>query len=213
MSRIISSKRTCAVCGKEHVFNVVISTSSFGSMDLDTRPPRMKRDTLKYEIQMCDHCLYSNSDIETLFPNFDAEMLKTPEYIEVANNSEIDATAKAFFLAGLLQAYHENYRDAGIYFLNAAWIFDDLNEHDFAVLARRQSHEFLSMFVEETEDVNLAVLTVDLQRRVGDFNDAIETAEQLIEYGVDEFLEKILKLEIKLCTNADASCHNVGEVE
>ena len=63
MSRIISSKRTCAVCGKEHVFNVVMSTSSFGSMDLDTRPPRMKRDTLKYEIQMCDHCLYSNSGV------------------------------------------------------------------------------------------------------------------------------------------------------
>ena len=213
MSNLMPSKKICAVCGKEHIFTVVVSTSSFGSMDLDTRPPKMKRDTLKYEIQICDQCLYSNSDIETLFPNFDAEMLKTPEYIEVANNPEIDTTAKAFFLAGLLQAYHENYREAGIYFLNAAWIFDDLNDHDLAVLARRQSHEFLSMFVEETEDINLAVLTVDLQRRVGNFNDAIETAEQLIEYGVDEFLEKILKLEIELSANGDASCHNVGEVE
>ena len=38
MPRIIPSKRTCAVCWKEHMLNVVLSTNSFGYMDLDTRP-------------------------------------------------------------------------------------------------------------------------------------------------------------------------------
>ena len=88
-----------------------------------------------------------------------------------------------------------------------------MGEKESAKLARLESHKYLSIFVEETEDINLAVLTVDLQRRMGDFSDALDTANQLISYGVDEFLAKILKLEIKLCSKKDASCHNVGEVE
>lgn len=213
MSSMIRSKKKCVICGHEHVFGEVFGTNATGYMDLDTRPPMMKRATLPYEIQMCDKCFYSNSDIETRIPGLNIEALKSKEYLRVANNKEIDSTAKAFWLAALLHVSVADYREAGILFLNAAWIFDDLGEIESAKLSRLESHKYLSIFVEETEDMNLAVLTVDLQRRMGDFSDAIDTANQLISYGVDEFLEKILKLEIKLCSKKDASCHNVGEVK
>ena len=213
MSSIISSKKTCAVCGQAHMFYEIRSTNAMGYMDLDTRPPMMKRDTLRYEIQMCDKCFYSHRDIEERAPGFIDEILNSSEYLCIAKNDEINPTAKAFWLAGLIQVSLANYKDAGILFLKAAWIFDDLCENDKAKLARSEAHKYLSAFVEETEDINLAVLTVDLQRRMDNFADAAETAKQLISYGVDDFLAKILELEIKLCDKGDATCHNVGEVK
>lgn len=213
MSSIVTSKKTCVICGREHLFNEVISTNAMGYMDLDTRPPMMKRDTLRYEIQLCEKCFYSNRDIEARVPGMNDDVLMSPEYLHVANNNEIDSTAKAFWLAGLLSVSVANYKDAGILFLKAAWIFDDLRENDLAKLARAEAHKYLSVFVEETEDINLAVLTVDLQRRMEDFIGAIETAKQLISYGVGDFLKKILELEVELCDKNDASCHNVGEVK
>lgn len=213
MSSIITSKKICVMCGQEHHFNEVISTNAMGYMDLDTRPPMMKRSTLQYEIQMCDKCFYSNRDIETRIPGLNDDILVSPEYLHVANNDEINPTAKAFWLAGLLQLSLANYKEAGISFLKAAWIFDDLLENDNAKLARSAAHKYLSVYVEASEDINLAVLSVDLQRRMEDFAGASETAKQLISYGVGDFLAKILELEIKLCDKSDASCHNVGEVK
>lgn len=213
MSSIIQSKKKCAVCGHEYVFKEVLGTNSMGYMDLDTRPPMMKRKFLPYEIQMCEKCFYSNGDLETLITGLNIEILKSKEYLRVSNNNALDNTAKAFWLAALAYVSVADYREAGFLFLKAAWIFDDLGKKESAKLARLESHKYLSIYVEETEDINLAVLTVDLQRRIGDFSDAIDTANQLISFEVDEFLEKILKLEIKLCRKNDSSCHNVGEVK
>lgn len=213
MSTFSKLVKKCAICGKEHEFIVVNSTTTMGAMDLDTRPPQMKRSTLPHEIQYCDKCHYANDDIENIIEGFNKDSLSSQNYLAVVNDDKIDRTAKAFLLAGHLHAIYGKYREAGIYFLNAAWIFDDLKEEDYAKRARLKSHKYLSVFIEETEDINLAVLTVDLQRRVGDFIGAIETANQLLEYGVDDFLAKILNFEIELSNKNDSSCHSVGEVE
>ena len=110
-------------------------------------------------------------------------------------------------------ANSKEYYEAGIQYLKAAWIFDDIRENDYAKRARIKALQYLTIFVEETEDMNLAVLCVDLQRRTDDFSGAVETAQQLIDYGAEEFLIKILKYEKKLSLNNDSTCHNVGEVE
>ena len=64
MSTLNKVTKKCAVCGKEHTYVEVVSTMTSGHMDLDTRPPQMKRATLEYEIQFCDNCHYANDDIE-----------------------------------------------------------------------------------------------------------------------------------------------------
>ncbi len=213
MSTITKQLLKCAVCGNEHIFDVVMSTSENGYMDLDTRPPKMKRDNLAYEVQSCPHCHYSNRNIESLIQDFDFDALQSPDYVSIFADNKMNDTAKAYLSAAYLQAKHNNYRDAGILYLNAAWVFDDLLDADNAKSARDEALKYLCIFVEESADLHIATLTVDLQRRNCDFSGAIDTANQLVEYGVDEFLEKVLKLEIKLSRNADSSCHNVGEVE
>ena len=48
MSKLHKVLKKCALCGKEHYFVEAESAIASGYMDLDTRPPRMKRDQLKY---------------------------------------------------------------------------------------------------------------------------------------------------------------------
>lgn len=213
MSTLNKVTKKCAICGKEHTYIEVVSTMTSGYMDLDTRPPRMKRATLEYEIQFCNNCHYANDDIETVIEGFKKETLQNPAYLKVVNDNNINSIAKSFLLAGYLYANSKEYYEAGIQYLKAAWIFDDSQEIDYAKRARVKALQYLTIFVEETENMNLAVLCVDLQRRTGDFLGAIETAQQLIDYGAEEFLTRILKFEKKLSQNNDSTCHNVGEVE
>ena len=46
MTRLDQRIQKCAVCGAEKKVIDIMSTSSFGPMDLDTRPPMMARSTL-----------------------------------------------------------------------------------------------------------------------------------------------------------------------
>ena len=47
MTTIFEEEVTCAVCGSEQTVQEMGSTSSFGPMDLDTRPPPMQRGTME----------------------------------------------------------------------------------------------------------------------------------------------------------------------
>jgi len=212
MSNLFETKKKCAVCGHEQVYMEVKSTNTFGGhIDLDTRPPEMKRSALIYEIQLCDKCSYSNGDISELIIGITADVLKAANYQVVATNSKIDRNAKAFLLAGHLYHLAGQYKIAGVYFLNAAWVFDDLGEKEYALRARNKAIENITKYVEDSADVEFGALTVDLYRRNGDFEEADETARQLLDYGVEDILSDILKLQIKLCKAKDDSCHTIGE--
>lgn len=213
MTRLLPVKCTCAICGREDEYNVMLSTNSFGPMDLDTRPPMMRRYTLQYEIQMCESCYYVNSDIGEVPADFRADILKSPKYLAVAENPEIEKTAKAFILAGLIYKDQKKYRSAGISFLKAAWVFDDCNRTDMAISARRESYKCLSEEIKKTKNTDLEVMTVDILRRTGDFSGASKIAHGLMERGVDGLRAGILMLELRLCLRGDVACHNISEID
>jgi hypothetical protein len=47
MTTIYEEEVTCAVCGAKQTVQEMGSTSSFGPMDLDTRPPPLQRGTME----------------------------------------------------------------------------------------------------------------------------------------------------------------------
>ncbi len=66
MSTFREFKKKCTICGTESKFNIITSTNSFGSPDLDLRPPEMRRSTMWLWIQRCPCCNYVNYDVESI---------------------------------------------------------------------------------------------------------------------------------------------------
>ena len=63
MTTIFQQSVTCGHCGTENEVIELGSTNSFGSMDLDMRPPPMERDTLAQQIHRCQGCGYCAPDL------------------------------------------------------------------------------------------------------------------------------------------------------
>jgi hypothetical protein len=58
VTTIIEEEVTCAVCGMKQTVQEMGSTSSFGAMDLDTRPPPLRRSTMHLWVHECGECGY-----------------------------------------------------------------------------------------------------------------------------------------------------------
>ncbi len=197
----------CAHCGKESEQTTVYSSSSFGSMDLDTRPP-MSDMTLQYEVQECPHCHFCNNTI------VDATNIPesfSPEYDALSKDNIISQTAKKFLLAAMLRAQIGDNLKAGEYYLKAAWVFDDENAQEAAIDARKNAAIKFREYVDATDDGNVAIVLVDVLRRAGDFKAAADLID-LIGNTEDKLLNNILSFEKSLISKNDTSCHNMGEI-
>jgi hypothetical protein len=53
VTTIFEEEVTCAVCGAKQTVQEMGSTSSFGPMDLDTRPPPLQRGTMEMWVHRC----------------------------------------------------------------------------------------------------------------------------------------------------------------
>lgn len=197
----------CAHCGKESEQQIVYSSSSFGSIDLDTRPP-MSAMTLQYEVQECPHCHFCNNSIANAE---NTSELFSPEYEALAADSAISKAAKKFLLTAMLQVDLGDNLRAGESYLKAAWVYDDEENNTAAIDARKKAAIYLRRHVDATDDGEVALMLVDVLRRAGDFKAATDLIALIGDTG-DEFYNNILKFEQALINNNDVSCHNMGEV-
>lgn len=234
MTLIDDCKTKCAICGREHNFSVLMSTNSCG-MDLDTRPQGMARYTAEYEIQYCENCHYANYDISEKPDWLDEKILTSDAYLSIVEQYEMPmlfgrkfslddeiktrySTPKAFLLSSYLHASVGDERSAGMLSLKAAWVFDDICDTSSATDARKQAAEYLSNYISQEGDNdkrgkhNIAIMLVDIYRRIGEFDKAKEKAEQLLAVEENDFIKKILQYQISLIDAQDKSCHSVDEV-
>ncbi len=208
MSKIISTKIICAHCGRESEHYILLSSSSFGAMDLDTRPAAPARHNLQYEVQECPHCHYCNDNIG----NSEIKGKSLPsDYLELANNDLIDGSVKKFLLSAKLQEEEFNYLRAGISYLKAAWTCDDNGDASSAVAYRKASAKCLLEHVNNTDDGDIAVMLVDVMRRSWQFKEALALIDRIGQTG-DETLDSLLSYQCSLINNKDVSCHNMEEV-
>lgn len=213
MSIINNTPIRCAVCGNVEEYPVVISTHSFGHMDLDTRPPEDMRSFLAYNIQQCPHCGYTHDTVsEKLHPDV-AEWIKLPEYTDKLNDGKTPFLAGTYSLSARLYAKSGDLRSAGIQSLRAAWACDDLKSPEKAIQFRKEALSYLYTYVDQTQDLHIAVLEVDLLRRTDDFDSAKEFASLLLELDLEEILRNVLLFELRLIDAKDNKCHSLGEID
>ncbi|MBQ2885360.1 MAG: DUF2225 domain-containing protein [Alphaproteobacteria bacterium] len=212
MSKNKTIQSKCAICGKISEQNVLLSVSSLGYMDLDTRPASPMREYLSNSIQECPCCHYCNSDISIKDTNVSQITLQLPAYSKLVSNNNIDSLTKKFLLSATINRALTKNKDAGYMYLYAAWRFDDLNNIDNAKKARLKAIDCFKKYLNHSNDHHCAVIVVDLLRRCEEFDEAIDTANFILALTEDQLLRQVLNLEIELSQKKDSSVHNVGEV-
>ena len=219
MTTIFEEEVTCAVCGNEQTVQELGSTNAFGPMDLDTRPPEMKRSTMRMWLHECTECGFVSGELGKAMPT-DASTVATSGYRAELANAKRPRLANAFVCRSMLDAAAGDPGSAGWRRLHAAWVCDDEEATD---AARTLRGEAIALFERARAQGERAMKTVvggdellfaDLARRSGEFEQARAFCSAgLARVELTTFVRQLLELEQELCGKRDAACHTVGEVE
>lgn len=215
MTTIYEKKAECAVCGAESSYRGIGSTNSFGSSDLDTRPPEMMRSTMFAWVQRCPKCGYCASDVSKSAPQA-ASMVRSPEYTRQLSDPAYPELANSFLCKALLDNHVEDYAAAAWSLIHAAWACDDRNRDGLAKACRSRAADMFKRAlntgqkVAEQSGVETAI-QVDLLRRAGRFNEARQLIHEQRPEITEEIILKILTFQENLIAKGDEACHNISE--
>jgi len=205
----------CAVCGEKVEVSLIGSTNTMGWSDLDMRPAEMQRSTMPMWIQYCPHCGYCAGNVSELVEGAE-EIIGTDEYISQLENEEYPDLANMFLCSAMILENAEEYTQAGWKAVYAAWACDD-EENENAVTCRLKAVDLFEMAMEYDEDFgdnsyDVCVI-VDLLRRAGEFERALETVGEAFDTVVtDDIANAILEFEMELANDEDAGCYTVGDI-
>jgi len=202
--------KICGVCGQPvHVTIAQNLLTGGGSMDLDLRPAPEKRDTLKYQIQLCRKCGYCWPDI--------AKERKHEKIAKVLNAKlAFDDTAALFARAAEIEIA-DNAPSFASYmlYMKAAWVMDDLKNKKKSDEYRKLAIKQMELYMERdaiartTGDNYLAL--IDVLRRIGDFEKAKRILSIAELYATESVLPQILAFQKKLIENKDSERYTTAD--
>ena len=232
MTQIVEELVKCGACGKGNQVSVMTSYSSFGSCDLDTRPPAMFPYTIY--LQECSHCGYVAPEIaeenKGILEFLDSEMYKTCDGIEPVDND-----ARRYIQYALIQAHNKvsslldgtgtNSTQEDIFwgYMNAAWACDDCAENDKknsshakedAVVCRKRCLDLINALIVGMEDPEekegFIGIKADLLRRTGQFDALIVEYENRVFQS--PVLNQIIKFQLARAKERDDKRYNMDHV-
>jgi hypothetical protein len=214
MTTIRVNKARCALCNSENEFTGIGSTNTFGSPDLDTRPPEMKRSTIFAWVQRCPNCGYCASDVRQSRPEFKA-IVTGAEYRRQLNDPAYPELANSFLCKAIIDGGASDYAGATWALIHAAWVCDDADLSDEAAECRHKAADMLmtaedhGQQVAKQEGASTAIL-VDLLRRSGRTADARRAIAERGTGVAEDIIVRILDFQSSLIEKSDVSCHTVS---
>lgn len=208
-------KTECALCGQKSMQAVITSTSAYGWPDLDMRPPEMERSTIGMWVQTCPSCGCCCSDISRQIDQ-STEVAHSDSYQQQLRNPEFPELANAFLCFSLIQESGGKYASAGLASLHAAWACDDAGYNASAQTCRRKAATLLKRAREDGQSfVRRAggeeVIMVDLLRRSGQFELALEMCDAGLQKKPDDEIIQVLQFQKILISKQDVACHSTAE--
>ena len=205
----------CGVCQSTVTIQVITSTNSFGSADLDTRPAPMQRFNLGVEISRCPHCGYCRHDI-TVASEGDVELVKQDKYKSQLNNSSFPETANNYLCQALLDEAADDAENQFWSYLSAAWACDDENNEPGSQSCRLLAADIGKKAIDNQisfggdRDSEIAIL-VDILRRAQEFEEAKTYVDNHAGSCENETVQTILSFQKRLIQGGDSSCHTIEE--
>ena len=234
MTTYFHEKRTCTLCGQNSEQLALGSTNTFGSPDLDLRPPEMQRSSMGQWIEECPHCGYAYKSIEgkvagintpeQLFAHVDetpALQLWRPlsdefrSWSDEASKPEHNLVRR-FLTASKVAEIAGSADDAAHYALCAAWAADDNNDQAMALICRDLAADFFRAIGLEADrpadirTVNATRLT-DVLRRARHWEEAIALSDQWLARELDVTIRAVLTFEREASLRQDGACYTIAD--
>jgi len=215
MTTLYEETAKCVVCGAKSKYMVIGSTNTFGSPDLDTRPPEMQRSTMFAWVQRCPKCGYCASDISE-----DSEVAQDVVtgggYLSQLNDPAFPKLANEFLCKALVDQAKQDYGSATWSMIHAAWVCDDSEHADQAMICRRKAVEMLRITeksgpYEADEDAVRTAVLIDLLRRSERIDEARQELSGRRDRVVGATITRILDFQLNLLDRSDISCHTIDE--
>lgn len=202
----------CSVCGKKSTHPVLSSTNSFGSPDLDFRPPGMSRSTMNTWIFECPHCGYVSSRLNEK-PEIASGFLKTDKYINCDGFEFKKDLAERFFKGYLIADEEKNTKKSYFNLLYCIWVCDDAEDIENARKIRKLSIEYLDELIEigSEEKNDFVLMKADLLRRSGEFDRLIEEYNDIIME--EQIYNIIITFQIIKARQRDDACYTLDDVK
>jgi len=218
MTTTVQNKVKCSVCRRKSSHTSVVSTNSFGSPDLDTRPPEMQRSTMQYWIERCPNCGYCTTDLSKSSVTV-KKIIKNKEYINQLNNKRFPSLANSFLCYSIIQQSEKDFNGATWSVIHAAWVCDDAFRDEEAVFCRKLAIELLNLaeqisegeVIDNAEKESNFVLKIDLMRRARDFGNAQELLSANMEKLINDNVKNVLEYQIFLINKNDDMVYTLEE--
>ena len=196
------------------------STNSFGSPDLDLRPPQMQRGTMGEWVQQCPACGYVSGKIDNDPGKVTKKWLKSKAYTHSDGIDFRSGLADQFYKFYKISILNDNTEKAFFALLHAAWACDDCEDTANAVRCRSMAVPLLNQVTEELtsgqgdpeEDDsdkkdNLLLIKADLLRRSGQFETLL--SEYASRHFENEIMNKVLAFQLAKASEKDTACYTV----
>jgi len=214
----------CSLCGAVRTQQILTSTNTFGSPDLDNRPPEMKRSTMAYWTQECNGCGYVAYDLTAPVEEAIARLVGGQEYRSLWQDEQAyPPLANRFLRESLLAERGEgDLLNAGMAALHAAWSCDDAVVNDAAPAreCRLRADRLIEAGLRQSDAATdqsgywFAIRT-DLLRRAGEFEKATALCAEALSHEADlePIIASLLHLQERLIAQRDTAAHTLAELE
>jgi hypothetical protein len=215
MTTLYKQGIVCSVCGTETVQTVIGSTNAFGSCDLDTRPPGMKRSTIHAWVQRCSGCGACAKNLSKVNGSA-GDVVKRAGYKSQLSDTGFPEIANSFICNSMIDEYSGELVSATWALIQAAWVCDDVKSTAQAVICRKWAATMLrktkanGQKVAQQPGVSSAIL-VDLLRRAGALDEAAQMAELASETCSEGVPAQVVSYQKKLIEAGDTGCHTIAE--
>jgi hypothetical protein len=227
----------CVICGEMCRNTVLMSTNTFGSPDLDLRPPPMQRNTMGTWVQSCRSCGYVAADIAENAYTVDRAALRAlldrPAYQAITVGKDTYCLGN-FERQALLEQWVGTPVAEATAWHNAAWSADDAaleavaNETSpaaFLAMAERFRLEAIRLMLataattaaNDPKRVHTQTMLVDLLRRASAFDQAVQLCDDLLATGGEAVLGPnavighILNFQRAKAQGRDAACYTIAQ--
>ncbi len=216
MSMQYHVSKTCALCGKEHTYPVLASTSVFGPCDLDLRPSELKRSTMPLWVMECHFCGYVAKDISKLPKAAEKkdllDFVASFAYLAAGERDFASDLAARFYKHHMIAEAFGNAHTAFYALMYAAWACDDAGDKDNAVFCRERALFHLDPLLKEEEgNENLRLIQADLLRRSKNFDAVIREFEN--KSFKTETVNKAIRFQVEKAKEKEDACYTALDVK